>query len=193
MTVAEGQEAKFTVKIAGGKPKPTIKWFKEEEEITTTIETYEVVEIEDTVTLIIKSAKPENAGNYYAQLLNEAGTISTNKAQLIVNSASFFHFELFYRMILHLINILKLKEVRSLLKSPSLWLQSIKTNLFDSSALSKLTRNQLLAGNNQIKCLFYNRSRSSRKTKLSFLKTKQANKRKRADNKRRRSNRERRK
>lgn len=193
MTVAEGQEAKFTVKIAGGKPKPTIKWFKEEEEITTTIETYEVVEIEDTVTLIIKSAKPENAGNYYAQLLNEAGTISTNKAQLIVNSASFFHFELFYRMILHLINILKLKEVRSLLKSLSLWLQSIKTNLFDSSALSKLTRNQLLAGNNQIKCLFYNRSRSSRKTKLSFLKTKQANKRKRADNKRRRSNRERRK
>lgn len=193
MTVAEGQEAKFTVKIAGGKPKPTIKWFKEEEEITTTIETYEVVEIEDTVTLIIKSAKPENAGNYYAQLLNEAGTISTNKAQLIVNSASFFHFELFYRMILHLINILKLKEARSLLKSLSLWLQSIKTNLFDSSALSKLTRNQLLAGNNQIKCLFYNRSRSSRKTKLSFLKTKQANKRKRADNKRRRSNRERRK
>lgn len=193
MTVAEGQEAKFTVKIAGGKPKPTIKWFKEEEEITTTIETYEVVEIEDTVTLIIKSAKPENAGNYYAQLLNEAGTISTNKAQLIVNSASFFYFELFYRMILHLINILKLKEARSLLKSLSLWLQSIKTNLFDSSALSKLTRNQLLAGNNQIKCLFYNRSRSSRKTKLSFLKTKQANKRKRADNKRRRSNRERRK
>lgn len=94
MTVAEGQEAKFTVKIAGGKPKPTIKWFKEEEEITTTTETYEVVEIEDTVTLIIKSAKPENAGNYYAQLLNEAGTISTNKAQLIVNSASIFIFML---------------------------------------------------------------------------------------------------
>lgn len=89
MTVAEGQEAKFVVKIAGGKPKPTIKWFKEEEEITTTVEIYEVVEIEDTVTLIIKSAKPEDAGNYYAQLLNEAGTISTNKAQLIVNSALF--------------------------------------------------------------------------------------------------------
>lgn len=86
MTVAEGQEAKFVVKIAGGKPKPAIKWFKEEEEITTTVETYEVVEIEDTVTLIIKSAKPENAGNYFAQLINEAGTISTNKAQLIVNS-----------------------------------------------------------------------------------------------------------
>jgi hypothetical protein len=90
VTVAEGQEAKFVVKIAGGKPKPTVKWFKEEEEITTTVETYEVVEIEDTITLIIKSAKPENAGNYFAQLLNEAGTISTNKAQLIVNSAYSF-------------------------------------------------------------------------------------------------------
>lgn len=78
------------MKIAGGKPKPTIKWFKEEEEIITTVETYEVVEIEDTVTLIIKSAKPENAGNYFAQLINEAGTINTNKAQLIVNSACFF-------------------------------------------------------------------------------------------------------
>lgn len=80
------------MKIAGGKPKPTIKWFKEEEEIITTVETYEVVEIEDTVTLIIKSAKPENAGNYFAQLINEAGTINTNKAQLIVNSACFFIF-----------------------------------------------------------------------------------------------------
>jgi len=88
--VAEGQEAKFVVKIAGGKPKPTIKWFKEEEEIVTTVETYEVVEIEDTVTLIIKSAKPESAGNYFAQLLNEAGTISTNKAQLIVNRGPVF-------------------------------------------------------------------------------------------------------
>jgi len=38
------------------------------------------------VTLIVKSAKPDNAGNYFAQLINEAGTISTNKAQLIVNS-----------------------------------------------------------------------------------------------------------
>lgn len=87
VTVSEGQEARFTLKIAGGKPKPSVKWFKEEEEIvTTTVEIYEVVEVEDTVTLIIKSAKPENAGNYYAQLVNDAGQISSNKAQLVVNS-----------------------------------------------------------------------------------------------------------
>lgn len=87
MTVSEGQEAKFVIKITGGKPKPSVKWFKEEEEIiTTTVETYEVIEVEDTVTLIIKNVKPENAGNYYAQILNEAGTINTNKATLVVNS-----------------------------------------------------------------------------------------------------------
>lgn len=87
VTVSEGQEARFTLKIAGGKPKPSVKWFKEEEEIvTTTVEIYEVVEVEDTVTLIIKSAKPENAGNYYAQLVNDAGQISSNKALLVVNS-----------------------------------------------------------------------------------------------------------
>ena len=87
VTVNEGQEAKFTIKIAGGKPKPTVKWFKEEEEIVvTTVETYEIVEVEDTVTLIIKSAKPDNSGNYYVQLVNEAGQISSNKASLTVNS-----------------------------------------------------------------------------------------------------------
>jgi len=86
VTVNEGQEAKFVIKIAGGKPKPKVKWFKEEEEIVTTVETYEVVEFEDTVTLIIKTAKPENSGNYHAQLINEAGQASTNKAQLTVNS-----------------------------------------------------------------------------------------------------------
>lgn len=87
VTVNEGQEAKFTIKIAGGKPKPTVKWFKEEEEIiVTTVETYEILEVEDTVTLIIKSAKPENSGSYYVQLVNEAGQISSNKASLTVNS-----------------------------------------------------------------------------------------------------------
>ena len=82
----EGQEAKFLVKFSG-KPKPTVKWFKEEEEIVTTVEeTYEVIEAEDSVQFIIKSVIPENSGNYYAQLINEAGTINSNKAQLLVNS-----------------------------------------------------------------------------------------------------------
>ena len=90
-TVREGQEAIFTIKISGGKPKPSVKWFKEEEEIIVeTTETYEIVELEDTVTLVIKSAKPEHAGNYYAQLVNEAGQLNTNKASLTVNRMNIF-------------------------------------------------------------------------------------------------------
>jgi predicted PurR-regulated permease PerM len=112
--VNEGQEAKFTVKIAGGKPKPKVKWFKEEEEIITTIEeTYEVIETEDTVTLILKSAKPENAGNYHAQLVNEAGQISTNKAQLVVNSMLFCFFSLLFAFILFLEKHAQIKSLQT--------------------------------------------------------------------------------
>lgn len=88
-TVNEGQEARFTVKFTG-KPRPTVKWFKEEEEIVITVETYEIVETEDTVTLIIKSAKPEHTGNYSARLTNEAGQANTNKALLSVNRGPVF-------------------------------------------------------------------------------------------------------
>ena len=89
VTVNEGQEAKFIVTVSG-KPKPTFKWFKEEEEIVVTTEevTYEFIETEDTIQFIIKSVKPENAGSYYAQITNEAGQVNTNKAQLIVNRTS---------------------------------------------------------------------------------------------------------
>ena len=64
-----------------------MKWFYEEEEIVTeTTEFYEVIETDDIITLIVKNVKPENAGNYYALLANDAGQLSTNKAQLTVNS-----------------------------------------------------------------------------------------------------------
>lgn len=85
----EGQPAKFTVSFSG-KPKPSVKWFKEEEEIEIVEETYEIIETEETNTLIIKSARPENVGNYYAKLENEAGEVVTNKAQLTVNRAPIF-------------------------------------------------------------------------------------------------------
>lgn len=87
VTVSEGEEARFVIKLTGGKPKPKVKWFYEEEEIITeTTELYEVIESEDIITLIVKNVKPTNSGNYYAQLVNDAGQLSSNKAQLIVNS-----------------------------------------------------------------------------------------------------------
>jgi hypothetical protein len=88
LTVVEGETAKFTVKFSG-KPKPTVKWFMDEEEIIIT-ENYEIAETEDEQTLVIKSAKPKNAAIYYAKLSNEAGDVDTNKAKLNVNCGPVF-------------------------------------------------------------------------------------------------------
>lgn len=89
ITVNEGEQAKFTLKISG-KPKPAVKWFKDDVEIELN-ETIEIVENEENeMTLIIKSCKsPENAGNYSAKIFNEFGEVSSNKAILTINSNSF--------------------------------------------------------------------------------------------------------
>ncbi|MCA9334474.1 immunoglobulin domain-containing protein, partial [Candidatus Saccharibacteria bacterium] len=77
--------------IAGDKPKLQETGFKDEEEIVvTTVEEQEMIEVEDTVTLIIKSAKPQNAGNFHAQLINDAGEATSNKAILTVNRGPVF-------------------------------------------------------------------------------------------------------
>ncbi len=87
VTAVEGADATFNLKITGGKPKPQVKWFIEEEEIiTVSNEQYEVTEEEDSFTLTIKSVKTDNSGNYYAQLINETGSFNSNKATLTVNS-----------------------------------------------------------------------------------------------------------
>ena len=83
ITASEGTDAIFNLKITAGKPKPQVKWFIEEEEIIQS-ETYEVTETEEIVSLIIKNVKPENSGAYHAQVYNEAGSITTNNATLVV-------------------------------------------------------------------------------------------------------------
>ena len=90
ITVAEDSECTFSIKIAGGVPRPQFVWYFEEEEITITDESYEITEVENTITLTIKNVKSFNSGTYYVKLINEAGKISSNKAQLIVNSTLFF-------------------------------------------------------------------------------------------------------
>jgi hypothetical protein len=90
ITVNEGESAKYTIKL-GGKPKPQVKWFKDDEEIITN-EEYEIIETsEDEVSLIIKSCKsPNNLGNYYAKLINEHGEITTNKSIITINRSPKF-------------------------------------------------------------------------------------------------------
>lgn len=90
MCVDEGSDAKFIMRVVG-KPKPTIRWFKEEVEIdANNIDLYEIVESDESVTFIIKKVKIENSGNYHAKIVNETGATKTNNSQLAVNYAPRF-------------------------------------------------------------------------------------------------------
>jgi len=85
LTVNEGDQAKFVIKFSG-KPKPSIKWFKDDAEIQID-ESVEVKEIsEDEICFTIKSSKSENLGNYFAKAVNEFGEVVSNKATLTINS-----------------------------------------------------------------------------------------------------------
>ncbi len=88
-TVNENEPVQFTVKYSG-KPKPAVKWFKDEIEIQVD-ETIELTEVsEEEICLKIKSCKsPENMGTYYAKVSNEFGEVVTNKATLTINSKRF--------------------------------------------------------------------------------------------------------
>lgn len=90
LTVNEGQEAKFTVKFAG-KPKPQVKWLKDDVEFPVD-ESIEIVEsAEDEITFVIKSTKSqENTGTYTAKVSNEFGEVVSNKATLTINRAPKF-------------------------------------------------------------------------------------------------------
>lgn len=89
LTVNEGEQAKFIVKFSG-KPKPTVKWFKDEVEIVID-ESIELNEsAEDEITFIIKICKSaENLGTYYAKASNEFGEVVSNKATLTINSKKY--------------------------------------------------------------------------------------------------------
>lgn len=86
LTVNESEPAKFLIKFSG-KPKPAIKWFKDDVEIQID-DSFEIIETaEDEVCLTIKSCKSvENGGNYSAKAVNEFGEAVSNKAALTINS-----------------------------------------------------------------------------------------------------------
>lgn len=91
LTVNEGEQAKFVVKFSG-KPKPSIKWFKDDAEIQIddSVEVNEVAE--DEISFTIKSCKAENLGTYFAKAINEFGEVASNKATLTINSKNFLSF-----------------------------------------------------------------------------------------------------
>ena len=85
VTISEGEPAKFAIKFAG-KPKPLVKWLKDDLDIQID-ESHEVLETEEDATFTIKAAKSiENSGTYYAKITNEFGEAVSNKAVLSINS-----------------------------------------------------------------------------------------------------------
>jgi len=84
-----GQDVRLSVKIGGGRPQPKSTWFFEEEEVqVATREEFEVVEKEESASLVIKKVRLDQAGNYSVKLANEAGSVASNKANLTVNSTN---------------------------------------------------------------------------------------------------------
>uniref|UniRef100_A0A0R3RFL5 Muscle M-line assembly protein unc-89 n=1 Tax=Elaeophora elaphi TaxID=1147741 RepID=A0A0R3RFL5_9BILA len=84
--VAEGDEIIMEVKFSGF-PLPNVKWFKESEEIVEDKEKITIRTEEGKSTLIIKNAKPEEAGSYRVELMNSEGK-ETSSANVTVESAA---------------------------------------------------------------------------------------------------------
>lgn len=94
VTANEGESGNLTINFTG-KPKPTIKWFKNEVEIQIDGEKYQLVDKENSYQLVInKVDKDVDSGSYSATLTNQAGQVTSSKAQLTVNTLPKFTKEL---------------------------------------------------------------------------------------------------
>lgn len=87
--VSEGADATFSIRYAGGNPRPTFQWFVNDTEEIASNETYEITEVEETLSLAIRKVKTSHAATYHVRLVNEAGTVESNKAMLSVNCNKF--------------------------------------------------------------------------------------------------------
>lgn len=80
--VTKGSEVTLEVHFEG-QPQPTVKWFKNNKEITESI----IIEDRKT-TLKIKSAKKEDGGKYEVRVFNEAGEAKTSSTLQVTISKS---------------------------------------------------------------------------------------------------------
>ena len=82
VSAIEGEPVKFIIQITGGKPKPIVKWFYNEEEINTQLDSYDYLQVENTHIFVIKASNLSHSGIYYANVSNEAGCVISNKSKL---------------------------------------------------------------------------------------------------------------
>ncbi|GFS55665.1 hypothetical protein NPIL_90651 [Nephila pilipes] len=72
LTIKDGETGQLKIK-ASGVPKPTIKWLKDGKELRPTNRVESVVDEDGTVALVIKNARPEDAGTYSVVVHNPLG------------------------------------------------------------------------------------------------------------------------
>ncbi|GFY50994.1 obscurin [Trichonephila inaurata madagascariensis] len=77
VTVTEGETVEFSVKFTG---KPKVKWTKGDAELKIDSKHFEYKkeEADDSLTIILHDAKPEDTGKYSCILTNSAGSVSTS-------------------------------------------------------------------------------------------------------------------
>ncbi|KAG8183020.1 hypothetical protein JTE90_017107 [Oedothorax gibbosus] len=84
VTVTEGETVEFSVKYSG---KAKSKWTKDGEELTIDGKHYDFEykkeEAEDSLTLVLHNARPEDAGKYTCTLTNSAGSASSSSKVIV--------------------------------------------------------------------------------------------------------------
>ncbi|XP_025423037.1 obscurin isoform X4 [Sipha flava] len=78
----------FTVKL-NSYPKSSVKWFREEEEITETTTEFTCIEDGDNFKLVIKEAKTKLSGSYKCRATNEIGTYDSEATLTVMSHPNF--------------------------------------------------------------------------------------------------------
>ncbi|CAL1297366.1 unnamed protein product [Larinioides sclopetarius] len=87
-SVKEEQTVKYTVKFTG-KPKPTVKWAKEDAELTIDGEHVKLIEeADDSLTVVIKDTKIKDSGKYSCTITNSEGSETTTSKLTVSESTS---------------------------------------------------------------------------------------------------------
>jgi hemicentin len=81
-----GEPVSLSIKASGTKPQ--VKWYKDGEEIIKTVEEeYEIIEEEETYTLLMKRTQPKDSGEYQAVITNDVGQIKSKKIKVQIQKA----------------------------------------------------------------------------------------------------------
>lgn len=75
MVIDEGGDVTLQVEVTG-KPKPSVKWYKDDKPISRTSSKYKTDVQGDKQTLIIVAATPEDSGTYQCKATSPAGTVT---------------------------------------------------------------------------------------------------------------------